>query len=550
MADRIERRKIILFLAFLAFGGVWHTVGPSGQLLNTISICVLTGTYSGLILSWIISIRQRLLPDMERRYLTGVGLLMFSFIALRLLKYRLFEGFETVERYLWYLYYVPMILMAVLFAMLCIRTLRVHSFRPLFQAGFALEQGLIIPGCLLAAAVVTNDLHHLVFHPLPGAPTNMGDTGTYTYGMLFYILYVFIILNIVIGILCLIRGQRRSLSVRRKMMPFVMLGIWFFSITTMNLLSLPSGSRPYNMPELYVFGMLGVFEACIRVRLIPHNENYAWFFRGLNVAAVITDRELKTVHRTEKDLGVSRAGMEATLKQPLFVDDDTLLSGQNVRGGYVFWTEDESGVHNMNERLKEANEILATENEVLERDRELIREKRETETKSRIYAKAAEAVYPAQKEISEMLDGLQPEQPEFRLQIAKVLTRIAYVKRKSNFVILEAERETISGMELVSALEETAHYLDYCGMTVTVTAGGVKEMTCRAAIAAFDTVTAVLWTICEHGREAWVSLRDDQILIMADCPSEPAWPGLSLPAETEVEDGQLTMRIMTGGSEK
>lgn len=56
--------------------------------------------------------------------------------------------------------------------------------------------------------------------------------------------------------------------------------------------------RPYSGPEIHIFGMLGVFEVCIRQRLMPHNENYAGFFHSMHIPALITDRSLTPFYRT------------------------------------------------------------------------------------------------------------------------------------------------------------------------------------------------------------------------------------------------------------
>ena len=48
----------------------------------------------------------------------------------------------------------------------------------------------------------------------------------------------------------------------------------------------------YEVPEILIFCMLGVFEACIRSRLMPRNENYAAFFSAMKIPAMITNAAL------------------------------------------------------------------------------------------------------------------------------------------------------------------------------------------------------------------------------------------------------------------
>lgn len=58
----------------------------------------------------------------------------------------------------------------------------------------------------------------------------------------------------------------------------------------------------YEVPEILIFCMLGVFEACIRSRLMPRNENYAAFFSAMKIPAMITNAALSPVYRTAEAL--------------------------------------------------------------------------------------------------------------------------------------------------------------------------------------------------------------------------------------------------------
>ncbi|MBR3419166.1 MAG: hypothetical protein IKG82_10800 [Oscillospiraceae bacterium] len=79
----------------------------------------------------------------------------------------------------------------------------------------------------------------------------------------------------------------------------------------------------------------------------------------------------------------------------------------SLEAGYAFFAEDESTLHRLNEELADANEILSMENELLVRERELTEEKAAIEERSALYTRAARAVYPAQKRISELLGQMQ-----------------------------------------------------------------------------------------------------------------------------------------------
>lgn len=69
---------------------------------------------------------------------------------------------------------------------------------------------------------------------------------------------------------------RRPGGVIRSLLGMVTL---WYGLVLLNILVLDKHTnyRLFNVPEIHIFGMLGVIEICIRRRLIPYNENYAVF---------------------------------------------------------------------------------------------------------------------------------------------------------------------------------------------------------------------------------------------------------------------------------
>lgn len=59
-----------------------------------------------------------------------------------------------------------------------------------------------IPALLIAFGIFTNDLHHLVFIPAADISVFIGETGTYSYGPLFYAAYAWIVLCVIAGMDC------------------------------------------------------------------------------------------------------------------------------------------------------------------------------------------------------------------------------------------------------------------------------------------------------------------------------------------------------------
>ena len=194
------------------------------------------------------------------------------------------------------------------------------------------------------------------------------------------------------------------------------------------------------------------------------------------------------------------------------------------------------------------------ENEILERERELTAEIAGIEERSQLYQKAAREIYPAQKRISEILKNAKPNTASFRPEIEKALAMTAYVKRKANFVLVEAERETIRAEELASALAESSHYLRCCGLNAVVEVRTDRAFPCRMAMAVYDCfdLAHCFETVAEgmlgKREDLFVRLRENELLMMADEGDSPALPEVPLPVRETREDGQTVLRFdLRGG---
>ena len=451
--------KTGLFLALLLSVGILNSAdGDFADFPNTIAACIELMAYFGLILSWLQSVRTRLLPSRARNYILFAGLLMMLFLFLRIFKYRILPDEAVALRIVWYAFYIPFLLIPTLFLMCCISFTKTEV-----KAGFD-ERFLLIPAALLITGMLSNELHHLAFSPVPGFNGFWMAEGTYRHGLLFYAAYGWVGLCAAGGVILLIITS----SVQRDWEKAVFPLMFFVLVPVLDrsrVLLERFGIDPlYKFPEICIFCMLGVFEACIRERLIPWNENYSGFFREMRFPVLITDRNMTPVYHSAAEVPEDRILLQRSLQSPVYTDPDTRLSGMAVTAGFVFFTEDESGLHRMNERLEEANETISLENRLIAYENEQKEERARIDARNAIYEKAAAEVYPAQKKIERLLESAVPGTPGFRMTAARISVLNAYVKRKSNFVLTASEAGEVSAADLFLALQEMTRFLEFCGI--------------------------------------------------------------------------------------
>ena len=180
--------------------------------------------------------------------------------------------------------------------------------------------------------------------------------------------------------------------------------------------------------------------------------------------------------------------------------------------------------------MQEANELLESENTLIEYENRQKEENAYLRSRHHIYHEIAEKMYPYQKRIEEMLNGATPGAEGFAECVADVSVLNAYVKRKTNFLLLASENPSIELRELRLAVAESARYLTYAGLRSSVDEGGFAadvKLPADTIIALYDTFERIVEQILKKAS-----------LLMVSCS------GTDL---TMATDSEAPMLILTGG---
>ena len=534
----------ILFIGGILLAGVanamgklftqWYLTDPSTSLtlpfLSTLMFCLNLMLYIILLLSWAQALMRRLLPSRERIYLFLAAMCTITMLILRSVKYRMIDERDfTLLRCVWYLYYLPMILLPTFFLMICI-CIRTKNREKRFD-----ERWLLLPASVLILLFLTNDLHHLAFIPIEGEAFN-GSSATYTNNILLYVYYAYYAVTIGTGLFLLMRGNSRRSSFKKAAMPFlflpVMLGLTFLD-KMLYLLAFPS---MFLTPEIVSFGMIGVFESCIRSRLIPHNENYVGFFEHLRLPVMITRKDLLPVYHTAEPIEADRAELERSLSQPVYLHQDVKLSGKGLRAGYAFYTEDESELNRLNERIAEANELIESENELIRAENELKQRRTLIETRSQIYARIDEWMYPHYLRAQALVEHAAPDSPDFNDTVARLNILHTYIKRGTNLLLSDRHGDDIDGAELRLALEESARYLHYAGIEATVSPIPDTLISQERALELYTSFEEIAEALLGRITMLSITSEDEVIRMVADCDEVPAIPPTELPLTVRRSD--------------
>ncbi len=538
-----QNKYTCVFVALFLLAGIAYLFTRTQiAFIDTLMFSANFMIYIALLISWLYSVRDRLLPTKARSYITASVVLMAAELLARFLRFRILTDVVT-RRYVDYIYNIPLVLIPALFLMTCIR---IHRGEGDEQNGK--EQLLLLPACALLLLILTNDLHQLFYRRLIPLSDFHGVIGTYTYGPLFYLMYGWMGITLLIGFVILIRKTWRRNT--RGLIRFTSVFLIWGGVSLLNrLVFTPLGMlRMYHSPEIHVFGLLGFFEVCIRSRLIPYNENYTGFFSNLGLPVLITDETFAPTYETDLPVSASQTQLSAAVTSPVYLNEDLRLSGMRLRPGYAFWTEDESELHRESRRLAEANEILDEENELIAMENELKERKVQLDAQNQVYDRIAAALFPKQKRIKELLESAPPAADSFPAALAECCVLNAYCKRKSNLMLLSEENLPSPNRELFLAAQESVRFLKYCGIDAAATGEEYADFSLPQIHALYDAFENVIEAFLPYMHRMTVSLAREGMRLAVETDQNPSLPKTDLPIEMRQTDGCtfLTIRVEGG----
>ena len=539
---RIVRQNAFIAISLIVFllAGVCNllTATPNA-FVNSLMFCLSFMIHIGFILFWARSVRARIPPTKIRTYLIVSAVFMILYILQRVFRHGIVVTSVISERYSLYAYSVPRVMLPTLLLVIAFRMAlgdRKMSNR--------LETGLLLTAAALSLMVLTNDLHFFVYRPkVPFAEFN-GTSNTYSWGPGFFVQYTWMALCILVGPIIFFRvvGKRdRRLAVILGSVVFIWIAqglIYFLVIERFNL------PRMYQSAEIDCFTMIFIFESSLRSRLIPHNVNYAGFYKNMKTPILITDNELNSVHSTARPINVEREDLIKAKDGPIYPDEDTKLLSMKIRAGYAFWTENEHELHEQQKRLDEANHLLSEENDLILVENRLKEQKARLEAQDQVYERITEAIYPKQKKIEKILDDTDPEGEGFAEDLGRVCVLNAYSKRKANLLLLTEDSLPESNRELFLALAESCRFRRCLGIDAAAIGEEYTKFPLHVINDLYDSFEEVVETYQKSLKRMTVSILSNGIRIAMEVSEVLPLPDTKLPIMCKESDGIEFLTIL------
>ena len=154
------------------------------------------------------------------------------------------------------------------------------------------------------------------------------------------------------------------------------------------------------------------------------------------------------------------------------LDKNTLLKGQEISSGYVFWQEDISELQGVLDQLQTVQDELRDTGDVLKAEAEQRSYWLKITEENRLYDMVERQTQRQIALLRELLSRLRATEDteEARRLLGRIVVIGTYVKRRSNLMFVERQTGTLEAAELSLCLNESAAGLGLCNIKCTVRA--------------------------------------------------------------------------------
>ena len=507
--------------------------------------------FIGLFSAWGVSVRRRIIQPAARKYLTGIAALIVLWMSLRTCRFFFLYVFPTVNRLCWYTYYAPMLLIPLLglLAAVCLG----------MQEDYRLPRGLRllpIPVLALLLAILTNDLHQQAFVFPQGLAAGAKHYG---YGLLYWIAVGWIGLAELSELLILLHKCRRPGARGVLWLPIAPYGL--AALYTAGVVAHAPLTSHWDVTLVLCTLLVLHWESCIQCGLIRSNTRYEALFRASTVAMQIVDRDAVVRYASETARSLPAETLRLAERCPVALDRDTRLRGAAIAGGYVLWQDDLTAVNALLSELQEVGARLEENNALLSAEVALKKRRARIDEQNRLYDAIARDLEPRLRLLTDALEGFSPEDADARDKLARLCVVSAYVKRRTNLVLLGEDARGVQAEELTHSIRESVDYLRVRGAACSFESRVAGTITAPEAELVYDVFESAVEAALPSLRSLLVNLDTDRdgltLKMVLDGACAPFPPerdrarleaaGAVLSAETAEGETYLSLRLPKGG---
>jgi len=471
--------NVLLTIFLLLFANFVRVITmDTSPAMYVISHIVVLMIYLGILVSWGISIYDRIVNKTIRRHLITLVALMMFWMLMRTLRLTVFYYVFPIGQWCWYAYYLSMILIPQVCLMAAKYIGKPEDYR--LPKKWHL---LYIPSVALIVGILTNDLHQWAFRFHLGYEIGWN---VYQRSFLYYAAVAWIFSCIALMIWQLRRRCRIPGTKKMIWLPMAMLGIGVL-YTVLYLVD----SDIFGFIEMTAalcFTVVAIWESSIKTGLVQSNTHYDEMlkFSGLGVAVV--DNDYTVYYRSDDALPLTAEQMKETENGYVMLDGGIRVSSSRIRGGYTIWQEDLSELLAVLDELKQLRAELEGSNAVSMQNYRIDKKIRALAEKNRLQDELHKQTAPHIDRMNEWLKKLTEthDPDERRVLLRRIVVVGAYLKRRNNLILVGEQDGIIKAEELELSIGEMMKNLRLAGVCCAVSVELDQDLPEHVAMALFD----------------------------------------------------------------
>ena len=446
--------------------------------MYVISHIVVLIIYIGILVSWGMSVYDRIVHKSIRRYLVILMGLMMFWMLMRTLRHTVFLHVFPVGQWCWYAYYIPMILIP----QFCFLAMK-YVGKPEDYHMPKIWHIINIPSVILILGILTNDLHQWAFRFHQGY---VAGWDVYQRGFLYYAAVVWIFVCIVMMLTDVIKNCRVPGTHKVIWRPIAMLGI---GVLYTILYTIDTALFSFiEMTAALCFTVVAIWESCIKTGLIPSNTHYNELLEYSGLGVAIVDNNYNTYYRSKDALPLRTEQMRETENASIMLKGGIRVSGAKIRGGHTLWQEDVSALLDIIDELSAIREELKGSNAVSMKNYQLDKQIRTLAEKNRLHdelhRQTAHQIDLLNSWLKRLIDTDNHDEKKELLR--RIVVVGAYLKRRNNLILVNEQDGIIKTEELKLSLNEMMKNLQLANISCACAVQFEDDIPSNIAMQLFD----------------------------------------------------------------
>ena len=553
-----EKKKFTLYAGSVALcvctAVLLHYVSVADPYLESACRLLRPFIYIGLYVVWAISFRKRIIQKEIRRCLTAIAAMMIFWMFIRMCKFEISDEMPTAWRYALYFYYIPMLLIPTVSLYL--------AFYIRQPEGYKLPKRrwlLFLPALFLIGIVLTNDMHQLVFTFPKGRLGEVSSykTGVYGYGRGYYIVIAWELGCALAALLIILLRCRKIKNKKMGWLPFAAYGV-AAAYSIAYYLDLPFWkivSKDMTATLCLLFAL--IIESCIQSGLIPSNTGYAQLFAASTISAQITDQNGKCIYQSQGSEYIVPKIAKQVIQRPVMSENGIRLSGKPIWGGYVLWKENLSELQEILKELEDRKEELKDANLIEEENLRTKKQVEKLSVQNQLYDKIQKQTARQSTLLAKFMEAyaMEENEKERKKILGKIVVIGAYIKRRSNLILIAEQSAMFPIRELELCFRETIRSLELNHVEAAFVTS-LDEIRSEDAMQIYDFLEAVIEESLEDLSAFTLNLkrRDEEILmsLSVECKTnlQKVAGRYQAYAEQDFDGAWLLSLVLKGGHDK